>query len=1105
MRWIYYFSGSKLLVYLEKHREVVYSSIYFSEIVLILSAYFFKSDILQNKTYLVALFGIAFISLISNRVFKSQQNWLSVKAYIAMDSARITELVKKLKSKLFQLQAIPYFAGLLLLLYPIFWWKFPYLSPNPTLKDFISSYGSEAFLKTLWQVDATIVSITFVLISLVWEFAKSNNPLEAKAYNFVIRKSKYKLITILNFLALIFLGYFSFVDVGGDGRTALYATISMTLFIFAILSTIFLFLKLFALVDPTKLLSIIRSSVKDKISRSLLDEFFVRVTGNILYDFGKDNGFVGIGSDYRDDLKPIIKRSDDIRLIEDINVGRLKTIPSKLKKTIDTKDGSKFIVTRKIGAGLDSDNGVVARLHPSDYSNKIEKTILGCFRFRDNPEIEDIRDTFESLRDQAIAAIESASKAKLNLVLDIYERTYQDVLELFKSLGAKFDFKTSHAAFIETRSLILIESTFREIIYAAFQKSDPELIKEILFFPYKLMRLALKFRDHLVFKQAVHFYMYAYYPYKSVFGGSEKGLVVDRLWKHLEEFITYNLEPALQSLVDNKEGQVLLDGYVTEILLVLNNLTKASIDRQDDISMPQFLKAIEKMFDHLAYDFRESRGYDIDLLKIDLRNTKDKIYKNEIRKKIDIATYIAKLLKNISTHKQVIYFGLGAWILRKLKDSSIAVEFGRGNIEKLVSKLGSLSDLTNIYFEVDRREVGDLYSWGWWEMEGLEEGVAHSVDKSWLTDFYCIAAINTIDLSRDSQLAALPQSVDERYFNASGLKYLSGQVKDILNRITNGYLRDLNIIKVENLDQAISGLVSYLDRGVSIKENEEDTKLRNASLDPQILKDFVDDFIENWRKETFIRDLFIHSGSYIDKTDTIPRGKKSFLGFNKFESKDLFIRGSFESTGKFADHFASAMAGGENEKISKFIFQKLVTRKDISLINFEKDLEIALKGFKKTGYETTAILLSGWRTADAFSGKKDFVPRWQVAKDRSSPNLFGYYRECPIYNVGVSDIKGELAIVDISKFANLEQYSMGINKPMNDVFWFSIEAIDEAKFNTLVSENPNLLIDNNGIAKDRAETYKEFQRYVHFRILQRFSVKIKDPRAGILLKFDENE
>lgn len=1101
MNWYYLHSNSKLLETLEQNRNSFYLFLFLplGVLAIIISVLFSTTSgyYLAEIEILASLVVLNFVRLF----FKNQQSWLSAQIYSSISSVN----QPKFQLKPFDLLKLETGLGLcfysLLSLLAI---SVGFFSENiwliSTLKQPFVSRVDSSFLKTLWQVDAAVVSVTFISITFILELLRSRETITARVFSFVIKKLRYKHIVFWNFLALIPLGLFALVDINGSRISQYVAGISIFLFVFTVLSTIHLFSRLIQLVQPGEAIKATIQATREIIRKVIIDEIFHRVAANQLYKIGGEKGFLGFGFDSREDLHPVRKQAPARKLISDIKIDSIIELMPKLQKAINNK-GQKLVITKQIGSIIELDDNIIARVHSKDYSEALKKNISSYFRTKDlQTETDEIKDLLEVVRDQAVSSVNKAAKSNFNASLDIFYESLNIILEIFDKIDAKFDFKAAREPFVETRSIHLIQRSLREITNEAFLNRNKDILIETLYFPKRLMVLALSYKDHLIFKFGIHLYSYAYYSYRQNYQTSDP-LLIDRIWRHIKEFCDFELGRKINNFVESEEDYNLLRGYITEVMLVFTQLLKVAVDNSDDFAFGEFLKGFDRVFRHFTRSFRD-RNYDLDLLQFQLERARDDSEKRALSERIEIAERATQLKNDINEHRKNIKFGIGAWMLRQLVNNQIENSFAIKNLEHFYTVFGGINEISQLYFAIDKRQVREVYGWSWWETEKFDEGVAHAVDDTWLLEFYGILALKALNPQTDSQLALMPASEDKEYFSSSGLNLVKEKLSQALDRIRSQKGKYHGILSDVDLDKS-GVLIEMHEKGVVNRKEEEDRHIREAELDQSAVRKFRQKFLKTWEATTTLRKLFLSKNSFEDKTDQVIRGRRpSELGFETPETKQLFIKDVNVGFTGFGEHYGSWMGRNEDLFLAKEILKNIQQTREVDQSGFIKEFDSVLKSFRQSGYQCHAILLGGLRDFKSLHKSGKFVPRWRLAQEQGLHGIVGTYDRIPIFDVPGPAEENYITLIDIKKIGRIVQFRAA--KETEGNFYFSIKPLTVEMFDKMVVQNPDILKDKEtGNVRDREEVLNEYLKRVHLKVFQRIVFKSADKNAGVVIKISD--
>jgi hypothetical protein len=1102
MGWYYLFSNTRLLQFLEKHRDRFYLVLNFFLVTqLSLLVYFFQ---LSSKLPITVLLWVASFLLLNgvNYFFKNQLSWLSSRVYLTLAPVIAPRIELRIISLLNPSNLEGMIFWVLFSLILIILWGHSEIGSFPSLKTFIDIHGDSSFLKTLWQIDAAVVTVTFISVTFIFELLRSGESIAAKTFSFVVKKILYKEILLVNIIALIPLGISTFVDKDGNSWTVLFAGLSLWIFCITIFSTIYLLMRLIRLVEPSEVIQTTNKALEGIIKKAIVDEMFHRLAGNLLMNSGEKEGYVGLGSDYRDDLYPIRLSTEKKLLVSDVKIGAIPRVVKQLKKSISSK-GEKIIITKQIGYVIEPDDDVLARLHEDDYSENIEKQVRKLYKTREQESTykEDIGGTFDLIRDQAVAAISKGAKANLSMSLDNFYLALEIIYSSLLKIGARFDFKTSREAFLETRSMVLIQNNLREVIGEAMKSQNKDLIADVLYFPIRMMRLAMQNRDHLLFKQAVYLYYNAYLLYKQHYKADDS-LIVDRVWRHLKEFGDYELGRKFNHLMESDEDKELVAGYVTETLLVLQHVIKTSIDYSDTKAFAEFMNGFEKMFKYLTRDFRSSE-HDIHIIELDLRREKNVDRKTQHEVKLAIAKRVAEIDKLLAQHKQSIKFGLGAWLLRCILVGRTKRRFGIENLPKFYA-LGSFKDIYELYFSIDKRSFKDVYGWHWWDSDQLDDEEAHWLDDSWLEEFYCIAAIKAIGMLDNVNLVALPTPEDNEYFSSGGLNHIKEQLQKQIQKIRENIGNYEGIVTA---DELVKGdvLIQAHEKGSEAQKKNEEQRLIDAKLEKDAIEKFREEFIKAWSENVTVRKLFEDKNAFVDETTVILRGRRAHtLGYNRLELKELFIANSSKDYSGFGSHYGSSMGQSEDVRFFNEIYGEMKQKQNIISVNIVEELEERIRVLRRLGYHCDAILVSSWKITEQLHRSKKFLPKWQVPEKSSLHGLDGFFLRIPIFQISGPGDEERAILIDFKKFGRIRQ--LRVDKKTDGYFKFSVEPMTEELFSSIVSNNPDILIDKkSGSQKNRDEVYREYQKRVHLRVFQRVKIEVRDVHSGMAIEVSNTD
>lgn len=1102
----FYLANSKMFEFLETNRKAFYAGAFCIVFIIGLIAFGFPTNTTTKSICLSALFSACAFLLISYRYFLKEQEWLSFQVKKDLYSSNVFPVKINFGGfvALFNLENnIGYLIITLCLWILIAFWTNPLFSVlnKFSLDTFALRDTSRTFLYTLWQVDSAVVTIIFIVIPLIFELFRSKGRIESELAN-IEKLTSYKPLMTLNFLILIPLGIIPLLisgnEVSGNLVSLLYAA-SIAFFVFSVITTLHVLLCFVYLNRPSNLLTSLIGTIRSELPKAIKNELTSLVYRNILFQLGEKNGFMGFGSDMRENYYPITANTKGTKIVTDINVAKIITINSELKSAFPGwKDV--LIIVKGVGHRVSETDKIIARV-PSDIKAKAyEESILSCFRFGNYTESSDTAgDLFKALRDAAVEAIRFGSTLNLNKALQTFLEISSSITTTFKFYGLNYDFKSSRQLFDGPRTAYLFPMYFREVIEDAFKAGDTEMLKSILYFPRQLMEKAVEDSDHLFFKVGLELYQYSMGCCVR-FSTKDRPISAQTILLHVREFVDFNLtKKYIIGLLETNKTYI-IEGYIKEILVTFNSFLKSSLFYPDVKAFKQTHQTFQELF---KYSLRE-QNENADSLKWHLKHAQTDFDKAELQKKIKIAEgleYLDMILKN---EQKIIILGTGAYINKLFVDKKVDLDTATSHVALLVPHLGSLDEFTKLFLAADKNNVPIFYGWDFWDDEDdLTTVETRFSSDEWLYRFYCLFGLKMFDTARDADKVALPLETDKSYFSSSGLDYVANKVASTCNEIKSSkdlygwYLSSDDLSKLE-------GFVAYHKRGVEEYKKREEIKLINAPIDDLKVSKFKDSFIKAWDDNTTLRKVFKEYNAFIDETSKDWDGKdNNGLGYNKLERKDLFIAEPDSDFSSFGEHYGSSLGSSEDDYITKQIIETLPVI-EMGEEGLENKLVATIDTLKSRDYSPSVILVGGWKAHEGILSSTKFASKWALDTPyKNSATFMGTFDGINVFETLDRPNKSQIVVLDLNKVGSFKQ--LPTSTP-GAHFSFSIELFSREKFDDLVTKHPEVLVDkdtrNN---KDREATFKEYQKLVHLRIFERLLFVAKDELAGVVTDLGKDE
>jgi hypothetical protein len=632
----------------------------------------------------------------------------------------------------------------------------------------------------------------------------------------------------------------------------------------------------------------------------------------------------------------------------------------------------------------------------------------------------------------------------------------------------------------------VVEQSVKEVLDEAFKSDNENLLLDTMYFPKRLLTLALEQKDHLLFMQGLHLFSYMQFLYyKYDFKGKKIGkLVIDRLHRHISEFCDYDLFRVFEEENYALQHIEFLKGVLTETLLLFNLYMKTCIDKQDMEGLRELSNAFNKILERIVRNFNQ-----YERIKDALEFSSEAVKEAKIKKIDDLL----KIEEELTQHKKLIRYGLASWVVNLIVSKNVLIDFGKDAYYLLSSSLTNLKDLTEAFFAADTREWANVYGWDWWEINEHEYGEVHSIDKNWLKDTYILKALTLLNTGASSiSYKALPNSKDAKEYNSSGLTYTRSELQNRIEFIEKNISLYTPVFDPAFLSKKDTFLKMHTDGIDEVKINE-DKHLEEAELDQEKIDGFKNDIVKAWNENANLRNIFENEDN-VSKVAVEPDKSVGYRGYNKLEPKEMFIKDPVSSYSGWGDGYGSGIADAENNLLYNEIHKVVLESSQITSDNLSAEIEKGIQALKDAGYIPTVILTNS-SLLYRLHGDGKFTYNYMSPKSKFK-NTQGSFLGIPVISCNTDKTQTSFIILDTKKIGEIIQYCKDSTV---EVFSFSVRAFTKDVFAELIKDNPKMLKRADGTDKNAEEVYKDLQTKVWFKLLESFEFKVKDGKAGLVL------
>jgi hypothetical protein len=907
------------------------------------------------------------------------------------------------------------------------------------------------------------------------------------------------------------------------------------------------------LIDPEIREKNRKKFLKDRIERIILESVMERIGNNILL------GKIGLNKEikivYKFSKRWINKSNENYRFIEskdegwirDINLAELANLVQKLK---DSARQLGFSIYQEKSPSLEGDKegGTVQQsneqkvaikevyllkrygeqLLPDSIFNEDKRIILALPKeFNKDPSIIDdvynlvphifrinkkeppsnaFRRELQNTKDQLIAAIKSGSLGAINDLPQTYLNLAETFLETMHRFGGGFSAeqaKQERGNFFEGwNEISWIRDDIRDLIIAASETNNSNVISKIAFLPISIAIRAILAKDHFLFQEFVGYSSFLYHLAKDKQDNNIKTYMVDHSWRYLKELSDFYIAPKLtdRENENNVTDFKIYEDFAIYLFRIFQDLLKSAFDYDDISSFKNILDQISRLYKNFN---PENEDPNVKYLEQVLTWTTSEDEKTSIRNKISILRAKEESAKEIKLAREQVYFGLSSKILQKYKqnlDSEILKNFFDATIKYVTNDIDQLTKLFD-----SSRDLRTEDRWGWSTWEMIADGEVHSIDvHGKLDNLYCVLALRILRDKDEQQTEKIKISPSRDLAYLSEERQGGNNLITILNSIESNP-DQWNFVLDETARAKIPALKNILNNARQDQEQKEKEDIKVTEIDPDKLNEFKAEIKKSFDKSGYLRPVLKAFGAYKDLTSQDPGEKIDSWGYNQIDDKAAFIKNWYVSYLGWGENYGQGMANSEDQ----LIFEKMVSSADNKGITKKQDVIYEIeKVLNENIYDDPVILQTLNRLYEYEHVRKSetFISRYSndCPKNNRLDNISGYMgilklgnRQVPVVDIFVREekLENKVLITDLNKFGILKQYSPidnAVDSGYKDDI-FLIKVIDLNKDNErrqkLINDKPTWLekeVDKEGYLRQK----------VLINLYEKFEFKVKESKAA---------
>lgn len=919
----------------------------------------------------------------------------------------------------------------ILWLLPLHEWT-AFLSSSLLTDDF------KSFFLVLWQVQASILGITFVIImflitNLIAKIETTYEKVSGRIIREFLNASKIYVVLPFCLCSIVYIGITILLQ---DTRQTYQ---NLTLFLLNIVSIFYLFSAAFNFFRPRFLEKLRLMHLNDEIIKSIDAEIDRRLSRNIL--MRQDENFVRyapLGVSDKSSLIAVRNQTTKQRVIRDINLSKILAY-SKL---------GLITVVKSIGSTLSKDNGVLCYV-PIGTNPYVIETIRDCFLLEEVGEEVDLPDALDGVQEETREAIRTGNVTKLERVLDVYLSLLERFLEQTSAYGIHYDSKTARSELsFEWRQIFRITINFEQAVDYAFKQGDLETIIRTMYFPIRVANLAVRYSDHFLFQRFTSIFPFIYFLGSKAVDPRIADFAIERSWRHLAE-MSLHIRRLLGDATELEKIDNLKD-YLIEILLTFNSLFKTAFDNKDFESFKKF---------GFAFD---------DILKY-------------------FEPRLVEVKEEVEETKKRIWFGLGAWSIRLYRKQELTQDQFLAFFSEISTRFDNLEKLSSIFGLLT--PFGDIeFGWDFWVIAEKREREVFGIDiQEWMQWFYCIQGIRLTPTSIGEGTPILPSRlIVDRLEN----------FRTVCNEILEETKKWESILG-EKIKEKTSNFLLLNQRASDQQIRIEKRWLVEQELSTRMCENFKNEVVEAWNASASVGAIIKLLGNSVDLESNGKCEKIGYMGINVLIEKAAFVEGWHVGYPGLGEACGRSLGNGENSLLLKKICGSLKLRKKPKRNKIFASLYSAIMRLRESRFKPNVIFIRDWNTLTYLRESERFKPKGREPSSEIDIGCRGYFGDIPIFLL--HECPTDCCIVDIARLGVLNRCKL--NSGSNPYLKISITQINDELAKSMINKNPNLLKDKKGKDKTLETAIFDLKQKVILKILEKTTFEIQDRNAGLRLEF----
>ena len=961
---------------------------------------------------------------------------------------------------------------------------------------------------TSWQVLASIIGISFILIIFLIEYVHKNR-YESQIFSLYSHYTKFHFIVILGLITLGVIGFdlillnINYVEMKTLSNIIVFDLLLLIINLYLI---IFLYGRTFLFVNPNSFLKILGDELSENIEQSVEDELKKRIGLNILNNICSDSKIKFSPWEFSKQGFDAVYTVDDLDhalAVADIHVGLVRRAARLAKiDQLSNEIESSIIWTSPIESVKNNErkeiafvSGIAAKRRPKIH------LALSVRLSEPAPKIPSlISENLLMSKDELIRSIHEGNISTIVLLLDRYRFIIRLFLSAMKSCNIRYtaaDAERECGFFSDWPVLKQIERDFFSVLEEALRSTNQEIIHLVTDFPIDVIYLADEYRDHLVFQRFAYFYPYIYKSSARLTDDVVlKEFVFERTWRSLQ---IYSLK-ILSNLRDSdlsREDINRYSGYALEIAYTFNDLLKSTIDLKDLVQFESFGRAFSEMMGwHDNPPSRITKN-----LERSLSSESDIVQRRKIELKLDQNRELAKAEENFIITRNLCWLGLGGWLTHLLDTNEISPEEYRTWANIVAKAFPDVEILYRTYTidsfnhnKISKKIRSSWESWDLQEQEPLQRGalvVSGPVrNDSWIAKYYCQRGIELSSLRLGGSPEILPTNNSERILNS-----VSKIVETL--KLSQMWRKTFNF-PINTLDDRSNNFIELHQLMHEMQKNADEDEIINSSLDPEIMAQFKLKFVRSWEEASIIRTLVKRYNNYEACPNCHISSDSKVFGINYLVPKAAFIKQSRIYFSNYPEDLGAQLGKGEDIRLIELLIS-IIPCVDTSFDELEDTIHQKLGEFRKRGLDPI-LICNQIKFRNSLIKSKNFTYSRNLTNEKmiDIDGFIGILDQAPAFDLRELGDQNIL-ILDLNCLGKLVQYRF---KEVDEYpLSITIEAVDRNAAEQLLLNNQDHYLDEeSGEKLEKENAIRNLMQKVHLQVWLRNKLEILDTTSGVAIR-----